>query len=222
MTGLEMKYLTSACLDLTGNAYWYLQGVTGELGKPKALHLMPPDKVHAVIDRRTWPYQVIGYKMKLETTEMAFKPEEVIQFRLPNPANFFEGYSPVQAGAEFIDNDTYAMEFNRKFFINGARPAGFLESDLVGETQIDALKMGFVDLHAGIDNMNRIGVLPKGVKWSPYGATRRTWTLRTCPRTCATAFWPCSASPAPFWAPQNRTRIERRQKRQTMSSQNES
>jgi hypothetical protein len=31
--------------------------------------------------------------------------------------------SPVEAGAEYIDNDNYAMEFNRKLFVNGARPA---------------------------------------------------------------------------------------------------
>jgi HK97 family phage portal protein len=171
MTGLELKYLTSACLDLTGNCYWYLEGVTDDLGKPKAIHLIPPDRVRPVIDRRSWPYQLLGYKMKLETKEMAFQPHEVLHFRLPNASDFFEGLSPVAAGAEYIDNDNYAMEFNRKFFINGARPAGFLESDFVAETQIEALKIGFTDMHGGIDNMNRVGVLPKGVKWSPAGAS---------------------------------------------------
>src|ERR1019366_5680814 len=39
MIGLELKYLTSACLDLTGSAYWYLEGVKGDLDKPKAIHL---------------------------------------------------------------------------------------------------------------------------------------------------------------------------------------
>ena len=170
MNGLELKYLTSACLDLTGNCYWWLEGVSGELDQPKAIHLMAPDRVRPVIDSRSWPHQLIGYKMKLATTEMAFKPYEVVQFRLPNPSNFFEGYSPVMAGAEYIDNDNYAMEFNRKFFRNGARPAGFLESDFIAETQLEALKIGFTDMHAGIDNMNRIGVLPKGVKWNASGS----------------------------------------------------
>ena len=40
------------------------------------------------------------------------KPYEIIQFPLPNPSNFFEGYSPVQAGEEYVDNDNYAQEFN--------------------------------------------------------------------------------------------------------------
>jgi HK97 family phage portal protein len=172
MTGLELKYLTSSCLDLTGNAYWFLEGVKNDLDKPKAIHLMPPDRVRPVIDRRSWPYRLLGYKLKLQNnSETQFSPCEVLHFRLPNASDFFEGLSPVAAGAEYIDNDNYAMEFNRKFFVNGARPAGFLEGDFVAETQLEALKMDFIDMHGGIDNMNRIGVLPKGVKWAPSGAS---------------------------------------------------
>src|ERR1039458_6486725 len=95
--------------------------------------------------------------MRLEnsTTDMAFQPHEIVHLRLPNPNNFFEGVSPVEAAAEYIDNDNYAMEFNRKFFINGARPAGFLESELVSETQTEVLKLSFANMHEGVDNMNR-------------------------------------------------------------------
>jgi HK97 family phage portal protein len=171
MSGLELKYLTSALLDLQGNTYWYLEGVNGPLDKPKAIHLMPAAKVHPVIDRRSWPHQLMGYRMKLLTYETVFKPYEVLHFRLPNVANFFEGYSPTEAGAEFIDNDHYAQEFNRLFFINGARPAGFLETEMIAETQMESLKIGFADVHQGVANMNRIGILPKGVKWSPTGSS---------------------------------------------------
>jgi HK97 family phage portal protein len=170
MNGLKLKYLLSACLDLAGNSFLYLEGVKNELAPPKAIHLMPADKVKVVIDRRSWPYQVLGYSMRLETKEYTFKPYEVIHFDLPNASDYFNGYSPVMAGAEYIDNDNYAMEFNRKFFVNGARPAGFLETDFVAETQLESLKIGFMDAHGGIDNMNKLGVLPKGVKWAPTGA----------------------------------------------------
>jgi HK97 family phage portal protein len=170
MTGPELKYLLSSHLDLTGNAYWYLEGVKNDLDKPKAIYPMDPSKVRPVLDMTTWPYQLKGYKMKLENKEIVFKPYEVIHFRLPDPSNMYEGVGPVQAGAEFIDNDNYAMEFNRKFFTNGARPSGFLESEMVSDVQIETLKLGFASMHEGIDNMNRIAVLPKGVKWVPAGA----------------------------------------------------
>lgn len=171
MDGLDLKYLTSALLDLTGDSFWYLDGVNTDLDKPKAIHLMPTEKVTTVIDRRSWPYQLMGYKLRLDNgRELGFKPYEVVHFKLPNPADFFNGYSPVSAGAEYIDNDRYAMEFNRKFFVNGARPVGFLETEGVAEAQLEAIKVGFAEVHEGIENMQRIGVLPKGVKWSPAGS----------------------------------------------------
>jgi phage portal protein BeeE len=78
MNGLELKYLTSACLDLTGNAYWWLEGVSNDTDKPKAIHLVPADRIRPVIDRRGWPYQLIGYKMKLENSERVFRPFEIV------------------------------------------------------------------------------------------------------------------------------------------------
>ena len=171
MNGLELKYLTSALLDLTGNTYWWLEGVNNETDKPTAIHLMPSDRVVPVVDRRSWPYQLVGYKMKLPNIEMSFKPYEIVHFRLPNPSNFFEGYSPVMAGAAYIDNDNDATRFNSNFFKNGARPAGFLESEFVADSQLESLRVGFASMHEGVDNMNRIGVLPKGVKWAQNGST---------------------------------------------------
>jgi HK97 family phage portal protein len=170
-TGLELKYLLAAHLYLAGNAYWYLDGVNSDLDKPKAIYPMDPSKVKAVIDRRTWPYQLMGYKFKDGTIENSYKTYEILHVRLPNPSSVFEGYSPVQAAAEYIDNDNYAMEFNRRFFLSGARPAGFLETDMVGETQVEALKAGFAAIHQGIANMNGIAVLPKGVKWVGAGTS---------------------------------------------------
>lgn len=171
MDGLDLKYLTSALLDITGDAFWYLDGVAKDLDKPKAIYLMPTEKVTVIVDKSSWPYRLVGYEMRLDNgRKLRFAPYQVVHFKLPNASDFFRGYSPVAAGAQYIDNDHYAMEFNRKFFVNGARPAGFLESDFVAETQLEALKMGFIDTHGGIENMNRIGVLPKGVKWSPVGS----------------------------------------------------
>jgi phage portal protein BeeE len=118
MNGLELKYLTSACLDLASNTYWWLEGVKNDTDKPKAIYLMPSDKVRPVIDRRSWPEQLIGYRMKMETKEIAFQPYEIVHFRGPNPMNFFEGYSPVMAGAQYIENDNDATRFNSNFFKN--------------------------------------------------------------------------------------------------------
>lgn len=174
MIGSELKYLTSSHLDLVGNCYWLLTDKSGspvkdDLTPPEAIYILDPAKIHPVIDKDNFPFRIKGYKMRLESQDIVFSPGCIIHFRAPDPQNFYEGRGIVQAGAEYIDNDNYAMEFNRKFFINGARPAGFLETEMVSETQVESLKIGFMDVHGGIDNMQRIGVLPKGVKWTPAG-----------------------------------------------------
>jgi HK97 family phage portal protein len=176
MIGAELKYLTSSHLDLVGNCYWLLtdkngKPVKGDLDKPDAIYILDPSKVHPLIDTDNFPAHIKAYRMKLGNKTYTFDPACVIHFRSPDPMNVFEGRGIVQAGAEYIDNDNYAMEFNRKFFINGARPAGFLETEGVAEAQIEAIKVGFAEVHEGIDNMQRIAVLPKGVKWSPAGAS---------------------------------------------------
>lgn len=183
MIGSELKYLTSAHLDLVGNCYWLLTDKNGNpvrdaLTKPAAIYMLDPAKTHPVIDDNNFPLRIMGYRMKLGNRTYTFDPACIVHFRLPDPMNPLEGRGIVQAGAEYIDNDNYAMEFNRKFFINGARPAGFLETEGVAEAQLEAIKIGFTEVHGGVDNMNRIGVLPKGVKWSPAGVSPKDMDFR--------------------------------------------
>lgn len=177
-TGPELKFLTSTHMDLTGNAYWYLEGVESELDKPKAIYLLDPSTVKTIIDRSSFPYHLAGYKVRVDSKNISLKPYQVLHIRIPNPSNMFEGIGPVQNIAGWIDNDNYAMEFNRKFFLNGARVAGFLESEYVSPTQLETLKIGFADMHQGVDNMNRIAVLPKGVKWVEAGANPKDMDFR--------------------------------------------
>jgi HK97 family phage portal protein len=178
MTGPELKYALSAHLDLTGNAYWFLDGVKSETDKPTAIYPLDPSRVKVVIDTTSFPFTISGYQLKLETKTITFQPYQIVHFRLPNPSDPFNGLGVVQAAADYIDNDNYAQEFNRKFFKNGARPAGFLETEYQAETQLESLKMGFADMHEGIDNMNRIGVLPKGVKWNSVGSNPKDMDFR--------------------------------------------
>ena len=44
-TGYELRYLTGAHLELTGNSYWLLDGVEKDTDKPKAIFLLNPSSV---------------------------------------------------------------------------------------------------------------------------------------------------------------------------------
>jgi HK97 family phage portal protein len=173
MTGPELKFLTSTHLDLTGNAYWLLFGVKNEMDAPKAIYLLDPSRVSVLVDKTTFPYQIAGYRLKLEgaVKPIDFKPYEILHFRDPDPTNPLEGVGAIQSIAAWIDVDNYAMEFNRKFFVSGARPAGFLETEAVADSQVESIRIGFTNMHEGMENMQRIAVLPKGVKWASAGSS---------------------------------------------------
>ena len=36
-TGIELKYVTSTHLELTGNCFWLLDGIKDEMGQPRAI-----------------------------------------------------------------------------------------------------------------------------------------------------------------------------------------
>jgi SPP1 gp7 family putative phage head morphogenesis protein len=73
----------------------------------------------------------------------------------------------------WIDSDNYAMEYNRKFFINGANIGMYLQTDTNVEGQIDRIKQGFRDAYSGVENAHKIPALPKGVKLEHSGLSQR-------------------------------------------------
>ncbi|MBI2025399.1 phage portal protein, partial [Candidatus Kaiserbacteria bacterium] len=123
-TGLELKYNIAAHLEAVGNAYVYLEGVKSEKGKPTALYVLNPAKVKVVVNRNTFPTAVEKFQYRTETKVYEFKPYEVLHIKYPDPSDPFEGVGTVQTIAQWIDADNYAMEFNRRFFLNGARLGG--------------------------------------------------------------------------------------------------
>jgi hypothetical protein len=47
MTGIELKYITAAHLELTGNSYWLLDGVTNDSRPPRAIYPLIPSHTNA-------------------------------------------------------------------------------------------------------------------------------------------------------------------------------
>jgi hypothetical protein len=56
MTGIEFRYTMMAHLELTGNFYCLLDGVTNETTPPRALHPLNPGSVRVKVDKTSFPY----------------------------------------------------------------------------------------------------------------------------------------------------------------------
>lgn len=174
MTGFELKYSTIAHLEAVGNAYWFLEGVNGPSDKPIAIHLMHPAKVKVVVNRNVFPSKVEGFVYRLASNVYTFNPDQVIHLKYPDPNDPYEGIGTVQSGAQWIDADNYAQEFNRGFFKNGARIGGFLESESAyTPEQLEYLKQSFAAAHQGAGNAYKIMALPKGTKYTDAGQSAK-------------------------------------------------
>ncbi len=173
-TGLELKYNTAAHLEAVGNAYWFLEGVKNEKDRPQAIYLLDPSRTRVIAKRDDFPYEILGYELRLNTTTKYYKPYEILHIKYPDPADPVEGIGTVQTAAQWIDADNYAQEFNRRFFLNGARIGGFLESESAyTPEQLEYLKKSFENIFKGVENAYRVAALPKGTTYKPGGETQK-------------------------------------------------
>lgn len=173
-TGFQLKCQIAAHLELTGNAYIYLEGATNENSKPTALHVMNPAFVQIVADRDAFPPRIQGYKYTLGTKIYTFQPHEVVHIKNLDPNDAYEGIGTVQAIASWIDADNAAMDFNRMFFKNGTRIGGYLESEAaLTPEQLEYLKISFEAAHKGMENAYKVMALPKGTKFNEGGSSQK-------------------------------------------------
>jgi phage portal protein BeeE len=123
MTGIELKYVTMAHLELTGNASWLLDGVSDDRTPPKAIYPLDPGRVRVHLQKDVFPYKLDHYTFTVDNKVFTFQPHQILHIKYPDPSDPFVGIGIPQTLPSWIDSDNYAMEYNRKFFINGA-PVG--------------------------------------------------------------------------------------------------
>jgi len=171
-TGYELKYLIGSHLELAGNFYAVMDGVKAGAdgkpqGKPKALYPLNPSGVRVVVDHTKFPSRIMKFEYTSYGKRYEFDPSQILHIKYPDPSDEHEGIGTAQSIPLWIDADNYAMEFNRRFFINGARIGGILESENARtESQLQFIKKSFEAIHKGYDSAYKTLVLPKGTKYT--------------------------------------------------------
>jgi len=165
-TGFELKYLTAAYLELTGNAYWLLDGVEKEDDAPSAIYILNPRFVKPI--KNNLPDFISGYEYRVGNNTKTLKPYQVIHFKYPDPNNPYEGIGTVQAIFDWINADNYASQVNLNYFKNGARLSGLLKSETAfTKEQLEILKKSFEAIYKGAENSYQVAALPKGTDYQP-------------------------------------------------------
>lgn len=154
-TGKDFVYLNTVYKELTGNAFWEL------VTKTKVNPLIPTD-VQPVITNN----KLIGFKYPEGASHRFIPIDKVWHDRYVDPGKPYWGAGKLQKIARWVDTSSFANEFLRRFFINGATFGGFIETEEETEERIKLIKAGLANDHVGVENAHKIGVLPKGSKYT--------------------------------------------------------
>lgn len=154
-TGRLFRETVQQHMDLVGEGIFVL-ATAGQV----ILEMWPvrPDRMQPVKDPKKymtgWIYQgPNGEDVPLEL-------HQVIQIRYPNPSDPYRGMGPVQTVLSDIDAARYSAEWNKNFFINGARPGGIITVDYrMTDTEFKSFLNRWREQHRGVANAHRVAVL---------------------------------------------------------------
>lgn len=155
-TGKDFVYLNTVYKELTGNAFW-----ERDKGSKKLQPLVPTNVKANVVNGK-----LTSFKYREGANERTIKADDVLHDRYIDPARPWWGAGKLQKIARWVDTSSFANEFLRVFFINGASFGGFIETEEESEERIKLIKLGLMNDHVGVSNAHKTAVLPKGSKYT--------------------------------------------------------
>lgn len=171
-----LKFVTTAYMSLTGDAYWVLlrNKIEGRNGKgvPAAIWIAPSEYMRIRPDENVL---VKEYVYKRGMKEMVFPPEDVIHFRLYAPgANYqFHGRGDMAGAADAFNLVENIQQFESNAFKNDGILGGILStSGKTSEEERKKLREQFSTGFAGVKNARKWMVM-ENVEPKPIGLTPR-------------------------------------------------
>ena len=145
MNSFDSKKLTSVNLDLTGNAYWVL--VRNMLGIPAAIWFVNSAYMSIIPDKDVW---IKGYRYKRGSTEIEYKPEDVVHFKCVSPGNQYYGIAPLLACLDAFNLEEYMMNYETQVFKTGGNPKMIIYTkNQVTKEQAERMKAAFKQIPDG-------------------------------------------------------------------------
>ena len=123
MNQFELFELMILAEELTGNAYWLL-GINESLGVPTEIWPLFPQCMKVIPSRENF---IQGWEYKIGSEKLTFTPEEIIQFKYPNPKDAFYGMGPMEASVLAADLGTSMNIYETQNFKN----AGHIDMAMV-------------------------------------------------------------------------------------------
>lgn len=162
MTSFTFRETLQHHLSLWGNIY--AEKEFDGSGRVIALWPLLPDRTRAI--RRN------GEKLFVTTVdnrEVALGADQVLH--IPGLGfDGLQGYSPIALARQSMGLAAATEEYGARFFGNGSRPGGVLQSDKKLSIEGKAnLRDSWERLHSGLSGAQRVAVLEDGLKWQAIG-----------------------------------------------------
>ncbi len=154
-TQYELFEATQSFIEITGNAFWYLE-VKESSHQPVAIHIIEPHRVEICVNSTTG--KVDGYKVaNYAGVPVPIETYEMLHFKMFNPMNPYWGLGTVEAGLLYIDTEHEASKFQRNFLANNAMPVGAINiKGQISSDSFDKVKKQYKQQFQGADNAGKI------------------------------------------------------------------
>ncbi len=170
LTRYELFSRTMAYLELTGNAYWFLQRhkITKEVMK---IHVVRPDRVEAQgperlkADKKTNDNDVIFIRKRSNGELEDWEMRDVVHFTYFNPLSDFQGWPPIGTLQDTGLLDLYLLEFGKSYFENAAKPSMvFTAKNRISADSVERFMAMMRRMHKGYRNFHRIMLLEEDIQ----------------------------------------------------------
>jgi HK97 family phage portal protein len=162
MTSFTWRETLQHHLSLWGNIY--AEKEFDGAGRVIALWPLLPDRTRAIRKDREKLYVTT-----VNNQEVALPSDRVLH--IPGLGfDGLQGYSPIALARQSMGLAAATEEYGARFFGNGSRPGGVLQSDkkLSPEGKV-TLRDSWERMHSGLSGAQRVAVLEDGLKWQAIG-----------------------------------------------------
>ncbi len=170
----EFQQAQTIYLNLTGDAFTYIDRKGSVAGVPSALYSMNPQRIFIVPEKGK--KSVVGYVYVPENASnfegIPIAPQDMMHVKLPNPLDSLDGLgyglSPLSSAARSADVDNTITEFLQVFFERGAVNTGLITTDIsLDDAMLARIRLRWNEIYGGFKRWgeNNIGVLDSGSKY---------------------------------------------------------
>jgi len=166
---------TTIHLELKGNSFWELVGAKqapiSSNNPPVEIYLLNPNHVFIVPDSKEY---IKGYIYIINDKQITFERDEILHQKYPDPIREHYGQGSVEVLLNTIAMDEDAVEYNKRFFKQGSRPDGVLQTDTrLADSVYERVKDSWEARYAGKKNAHKVAILEQGLKYMPIGISQR-------------------------------------------------